>query len=338
MHLPSFIFALLGGLAWTPLAVAGPMVWPTPHPGPAEGGAFEEWAQPTVSGNPVSALFGCVRNGGNRFHEGIDVTPFLPRENGEATDDIYASWAGTVVYVNEVARTSGYGLYVVVKHEQFAPAFVTLYAHLATIAPGIRAGVKVGAGDVLGRMGRSAGGYHIPPERAHLHFEIALRLSDDFQAWYDALEYDTKNEHGIWNGLNLIGLDPYAAWQWMREAPEERTLPDFIRTLPVGFIAEVTTDRVPDIVERYPALLDAPLPAAGVRGWAVAVSGWGMPLRFTPLAEAPAGRRGTVGVVAVDPTELERWTCRGLVEYERGVARLSHRGGLLFRLLFGFTE
>ncbi|MFW6354897.1 MAG: murein hydrolase activator EnvC family protein [Verrucomicrobiota bacterium] len=314
---------------------AEPMRWPTPHPAPAAGGSFEEWAQPTVSGDPISALFGCVRNDGARFHEGIDITPFEERRRGEATDLVMAAWRGEVVHVNRVAGDSGYGRYVVVRHDQLQPGFVTLYAHLATIPEGVRAGAWVEAGAPLGVMGRSAGGYSIPRQRAHLHFEIALRLSDDFQTWYDAQGFGNDNEHGPWNGMNLIGLDPWEFWLWQRAVPG-RELEGYFRTLPTAFVAEVTTREVPSIVRRHPGLLTEPIPASGVAGWRVAVTGWGMPLRFTPLPTVEAERPGTIRITAVDPVELASWTCRDLVRYDGRVARLEVRAQLLFELLFTF--
>lgn len=314
---------------------AEPMVWPTPHPAPTAGGDFTEWVQATESGDPVSGMFGCVRTHGTQFHEALDIGPFLPRKNGEPTDPVGAAWAGTVVYVNTVPRTSAYGRYVVVQHDQFSPAFVTLYAHLASVEAGLAPGRRLAAGERIGIMGRSAGGYRIPPERSHLHFEIALRLSDDFQRWYDSLDFDSANDHGIWNGMNLIGLDPWLAWQFMRADPATRTLPDYLRTQPIAFVVEVVTSEVPDFVARYPALLSAP--ADNVAGWRIAVTGWGMPIECTPLARgAIEGRPGAARVVAVDPAQLEAWSCRGLVTYENGEARLALRGRRLLQLLFTF--
>lgn len=329
---------LFSALILAKLSVCGSesMVWPTPHPGPALGAPFQEWIQPTVTGDPVSGLFGCVRTDGQRFHEALDIAPFEPRFKGEATDAIYAAWAGTVVHVNTSVKDSGYGRYVVIEHRQFDPAFVTLYAHLAKIGKDIRPGTAIRAGDVLGTMGRSAGGYSIPKSRAHLHFEIGLRLSDDFQRWYDGQKFGSVNEHGVWNGMNLIGLDPLAAYEWMKVDPQSRSIPAFIETLPTAFIFEIYIRTVPDFVRRYPSFLTAPLPAAGIGGWRVAVTGWGMPLRFTPLPleENANGTLGLVRVVAVDPDELAKWNCRDLIRYHNGVADLEVRGLRLLQLLF----
>jgi hypothetical protein len=309
------------------------MHWPTPYPVEDLIELDLDWTQPTVSGIDTSATFGCVRNDGHRFHEGIDIQPYWKRSNGEATDDVMAAWSGKVAYINDSVKDSGYGRYVVIEHGQFAPAVCTLYAHLAEIEDELAVGQEVLAGDRLGTMGRSAGGYRIPKSRAHLHFEIALRLSDDFQLWYDAREYESKNEHGNWSGLNLIGLDPWAAWHWLRQN-EPRDIGNFIQRMPPGFIFEIATSGVPDIVRRNPSLLSQPVPASGVVGWRVSLTGWGFPLQFTPLTEMDSEQAGVARITAVNSRELEQWPCRGLVEKRRGMTQLSARGTALVELIF----
>ena len=60
-------------------------------------------------------------------------------------------------------------------------------------------------------MGRSAGGYAIPKDRAHVHFEIGLKLSDNFDSWFTWKKFGSPNQHENWNGMNLMGLDPNAS-------------------------------------------------------------------------------------------------------------------------------
>src|SRR5690606_15016547 len=148
------------------------LMWPTPDPAFAKGEPLISMLQATASGDPESGGFGCVRNGGHRFHEAIDLKPVMPRKKGEATDPVYAVLEGQVVHVAAKNGQSGYGRYVVLEHKRDGLLVYTLYAHLAAVAPGIEKGMKVQAGTVLGTMGRSATGYSIPRERAHLHFEI----------------------------------------------------------------------------------------------------------------------------------------------------------------------
>ena len=91
------------------LASADP-VWPVPGGAPASFGNVSDIVQPTASGEVESALFGCVRTNGRRFHEGIDLAPILPRKRGEATDPVTALHDGIVRHVSKVSGNSSYGL------------------------------------------------------------------------------------------------------------------------------------------------------------------------------------------------------------------------------------
>lgn len=313
------------------------MVWPTPHPAAARGEGFESWAQATVSGDPVSALFGCVRNDGNRFHEGIDIAPHHRRDRrGEATDPVMAAFSGTVVYVNTTAGESSYGRYVVMEHRQYSPSVYTLYAHLAAVDASIEPGRMIDAGGRLGTMGRSAGGYTIPRDRAHLHFEIGLQLSERFQEWYDRQRYGSRNHHGNFSGINLVGFDPLDCYNWLRARPQQ-TVDDYFAAIPPGLIVEVVTSKIPDFARRYPGLVPGGVPET-VAGWRVSIAAFGVPLQLEPLRTVSEGAAaGEAVVVAVDPEQLERFGCRNMVNLRtNGTATLGSGGRQLMELLFDF--
>src|SRR5476651_981681 len=98
---------------------AGPrleMDWPTPNPAWIEGRPRAEFLQATASGEPESGGFGCVRSGGEQFHEGIDLKPVTRDKAGEPADKVFAVLPGIVRYVNEKAGDSNYGRYLVLEH------------------------------------------------------------------------------------------------------------------------------------------------------------------------------------------------------------------------------
>jgi murein DD-endopeptidase MepM/ murein hydrolase activator NlpD len=258
------------------------LVWPTPNPAWAEGKPAAAFLQHAGSGDPESGGFGGVRSGGGQFHEGIDIRALNRDRRGEPTDAVFAAMAGVVRHVNPVAGDSSYGRYIVLEHPAATPAIYTLYAHLAAIAPGIRAGVAVAAGQTLGTMGHSSGGYMIPKERAHLHFEMGVAITQDFAAWYARKRFGSPNEHGMWNGMNLVGFDPlefFNAWRTGRLASPQEF---FARMTPVVRL-KVATNRTPDFVTRYPALLTKPLPEGRVAGWEIRCNWTGLPFAWTPL-------------------------------------------------------
>lgn len=294
-------------------------VWPTPNKAFEQGRGIESFIQPTVSGDPESGLFGCVRSGGTQFHEGVDLKPVSRDRRGEAADDVFAAMDGIVRYVNAKAGTSSYGRYVIIEHPQHRPGVFTLYAHLARVADGVRPGANVRAAQVIALMGRSAGGYVIPKERAHLHFEIGLRVTDNFNSWYLGKKFGNTNEHGVWNGMNLMGLDPLDFVRQLRAGRVDDFEQYLQRLKPVVRIRVVTT-RTPDFIQRYPSLLQKPHPTGFVGGWEIACSNTGLPFAWTPLStEEVRGRRpNSIEIQTVDTQAVRRCHCKSLVKSRRG--------------------
>lgn len=311
------------------------VVWPTPDKNWERGRSFESWVQATVSGNPESGLFGCVRSNGTQFHEGIDIRPVGRDRSGEATDPVFAAMRGVVRHISNKAGDSSYGRYVVVEHPDQQPAVYTLYAHLARIEPGLRVGQRVEAGATLGTLGRSAGGYGIPKDRAHLHFEIGLRLTDSFQSWFTWKRFGSPNEHGNFNGMNLMGIDPLDFLNAWRTRRVDNFAEYFDRFRPAVRL-RVATTRVPDFIERYPALLRKPIRGL-VAGWEVECNGTGIPYAWTPLSsDGVRGlRSGAVQILEVDDTLLRANRCRQLVRGRAGAYTPGSDLQTVLQLAFG---
>jgi murein DD-endopeptidase MepM/ murein hydrolase activator NlpD len=94
-----------------------------------------------------------------RAHKGIDYgAPLGARVRSTATGIVeYAGWR------------NGYGQVVVLRHDK---NIKTLYGHLSAIMPGLRAGVRVDQGDVIGLVGMT--GLASGP---HLHYEFQVNGS-----------------------------------------------------------------------------------------------------------------------------------------------------------------
>ena len=280
------------------------MAWPTPHTAWSENRPESEFLQHAGSGDAESGGFGGVRTGGNQFHEGIDIRPTHRDRRGHATDDVYAAMAGVVRHANAKPGNSSYGRYIVLEHPEVAPGVYTLYAHLARIAPEVKPGASVSLRQTIGKMGNSAGGYVIPLDRSHLHFEIGVMMSRDFQRWYDARKFGSKNDHNLWNGMNLMGIDPLDFFdQW--RARKVDSFEDYFAQMKPVVRLKMATRRIPDFVARYPALLTKSLPEI-VSGWEIVFNWTGLPFQWTPLSPIE-----TIGLSAT-PT---------LVEVDAGVER-----------------
>ncbi len=297
------------------------LVWPTPNPAFDEGKDFPAFIQPTASGDPRSGLFGSVRSGGRQFHEGLDLLATKHDKQGEATDAVGAALAGVVRYVSNSPGNSNYGRYVVLEHPQERPAVYTLYAHLREITPGMQAGRQVAPGERLGTMGRSSSGAPIPKDRAHLHFEIGLRVTDRFAAWYASRGFGSPNPHGIWNGMNLAGLDPLAVFI-RHQAGGLNSFEEIFSTLPAALVLQTSHAAEPDFIRRYPDLLETTGVAdAGLAGgWEITINATGLPFRWRRLstAETAGWKRGEVRIQKVDAS---------LLAANRGRKLATQRGG-----------
>ncbi|QJB56057.1 peptidoglycan DD-metalloendopeptidase family protein [Pseudodesulfovibrio sp. zrk46] len=110
-----------------------------------------------LSDGVLSSLFGKRKHpvlGYTRMHRGVDFsarygTPILAAGDGIVE---WAAWRGS------------FGRYVKLRHGN---GFQTAYAHMSRIAKGMRPGVKVQQGDIIGYVGTS--GVSTGP---HLHYEV----------------------------------------------------------------------------------------------------------------------------------------------------------------------
>ena len=259
------------------------LAWPTPNRAWLEGKPIQDFIQPTESGEPDSGCFGCVRSNGDQFHEGLDLKPVKRDAHGEPLDHVFAVLPGVVRYVNLRPRESTYGRYIVIEHTGVRPSVYSLYAHLASVADGIAPGANVERGQAIAQMGHSAGGYPIPLARAHLHFEMGLMITRDFQKWYDWKKFPDPNEHGIWNGFNLMGFDPLDFLNKFRDR-KVGSFQDYFAQMRPAVRVRIATGKVPDFVTRYPSLLTKPMPAGDrVAGWEIECDWTGLPFAWTPL-------------------------------------------------------
>lgn len=326
-------------LAIVPPAVAAerfPLVWPTPNPAWASGRPPSQWLQHAGSGDPDSGGFGGVRSGGSQFHEGLDIRPVARDRRGEPLDPIFAAMPGVVRHVSASPGDSGYGRYVVLEHPAMTPAVYSLYAHLARIAPGLRVGQQVNAGQTLGTMGHSSGGYMIPVDRSHLHFEIGLAVTQKFQSWYDTRRFGSRNEHGMWNGMNLLGIDPLAFYNDWR-AGRLTTVQDFFAKMETAVRIRIASYRQPDFIVRYPSLLTKPPEFGPVAGWEIRFNWTGLPFAWTPLtlSEVAGLPPGQPRIVEVNAALERRERSKSLAVERRGKWSVGKDLETVLQQLFG---
>lgn len=333
------VAASIAATGTAPAKSAFHFAWPAPIAGLRDGGNISTWIQDTGTGDPHSGLFGCVRDDQHRFHEGIDIKCAERDKKNIPLDLVGAAMDGRVAYINSKPGNSSYGDYVVLDHTDADVSVYTLYAHLASIEPGLKVGQTVTAGATLGKLGHS-GTENVPLERSHLHFEIGLRMTDKFQPWYDGKKFGSPNEHGVYNGYNLIGTDPMVFLDLVR-AKKFKSFADFFRSLPVAFTLRVATSQTPDFAKRYPALVTKPLPLL-VAGWDIAFTWYGLPTQLTPLPAGTAGldKPGLISLVSYDRSIfVPGCTCRETLIFPAAKNATPKIGTYLndvVKLMFGF--
>src|SRR6266571_4280215 len=160
-----------------------------------------------------------------RFHEGIDIRAVRRDAHGEPLDEVHAIADGKVVHTNLVPGYSNYGKYIVIEHRWDGSSYYSLYGHLSSIV--VQPGDTVKRGQPIAVMGYTGAGLN--RERAHLHLELNLMLNHRFDAWYSAFFKNDPNQNGIYNGMNLAGLDIARFYLALRKNPS-LPIPEFLST------------------------------------------------------------------------------------------------------------
>ncbi len=287
--------------------------WPTPNPAFSQGLQIAKFLQKTNPEKPVSSgAYGCVRNNGYKFHEGLDLFPLKRDARGRADDIVFAAMDGIVRHASRTTTHSSYGKYIVIEHPGVKPALYSLYAHLAEIDPNIKPGVTVRVASRLGMMGNTAS-YRIPLNRSHLHFEVGLRLSDHFQAWYAKRPFKTPNRHGNFSGFNLVGLDPLSFYGSYKSKSIATPLA-FIQSLPIVAKVRVRSSRIPDFVKRYPSLSMQLKPGESPKAWDAYFAAHGFPVRIEPASGEPPKGKSPYRILSYDEAaDSASRKCRGII-------------------------
>ena len=306
-----------------------PLAWPTPNPSFAQGLGYHAYLQKTGPDKEFSSgAFGCVRNHGKKFHEGVDLFPIRSNSLGEAEDSIFAALPGTVAYLCQSSNQSAYGKYIVLEHRKFSPVMYTLYAHLNEISKDLRVNDSVDIAQAIGKMGNSAS-FRIPLERSHLHFEIGLRLSDNFDKWYQRQLFKTKNMHHNFNGYNLVGIDPLLFYSVYQKTPF--TSPsNYLKTLPVVTKVQVRHSTTPYLARSNPSMILNPDSREPVNSWICSFGPFGFPLKFEKSSAKPAQQ---VRVLSYDEKNDSKF-CRKLITRRNGMLIPSEQLGVYLELIF----
>jgi hypothetical protein len=308
------------------LAQAEMFVLPSPNRALFKPGAEDEYFVPTPGKTWTSGTFGCVRTDGHQLHEGLDIKCTKRDRRGEPADPIFAAASGKVAYLNPTAGLSNYGKYIVLQHDiEGIPIYTA----------GLNVGEPVKQGQEIATMGRTTNTRQpITKDRAHVHFEIDLRLNDRFAAWHTAKLPGERNDHGNWNGKNLAGIDPRLILLDQQRLGSKFSLLEFIRSRPELCRVIVRDTKFP-FLRDYPSLIhrNAKADKEGVAGYEISLDFNGVPFSLTPRAKSEIGPGPRFQLLSVNENEAAINPCRKLV-LKRGAAwQLSNAGTQLLDLL-----
>ena len=250
------------------------------------GGAFYQYIERNFKGLKSTpwegGQYGFVRDptdtaGGlvyTRFHEGIDIRPLHRDAHGEPLDEVRAIADGKVVHVNSVPGYSNYGKYIVIEHRWDGSNYYSLYGHLSSL--GVQTGEMVKRSQRIAVMGYTGTGLN--RERAHLHLELNLIFSHEFDSWYNTFFRNDPNHNGIYNGMNLAGLDIARLYLALHKNPS-LTIPEFLGREEIFYKVMVPKSRNFELARFYPWML-----TTGSRNekssWEVSFAQSGVPLRI----------------------------------------------------------
>ena len=127
-------------------------------------GSTTSWGWPTNSGYTISSYYGYRLSvfGEGNFHSGLDIagtgygSPVRASNNGVIEE--------MKVYRDKRGNYTSYGISVLINHNN---GYYSLYGHMSGYASGLREGMTVSRGDVIGYVGST--GWATGP---HLHYEI----------------------------------------------------------------------------------------------------------------------------------------------------------------------
>lgn len=328
--------AWVAGLA---LAAAGlraqPFYLPTPNRDIFQSGGETRYFVGTVGKPWSSGTFGCVRTAGQQLHEGWDIRASARDKQGEATDTVTAAADGVVAYVNARAALSNFGRFVILRHRVDGLEVYSTYAHLARIRSGLTAGLAVKAGEPLGVLGRSANtAQGISKDRAHLHFELGLRISDSFTAWQKANFPDQRNDHGEFNGRNFVAVDPLPIFREQMRLRERFNLVRLLQSQTALCRVQVR-DTSFAWLRRYPQFVvpGARATREGVAGYEISLNYHGLPFKLVPLAASELKSKSRYHLVEVNAAEQQARPCGKLVARSGDGWRLTPTGERCLSLL-----
>jgi len=202
------------------------------------------------------------------------------------------------------------------------------------VRPGLKPGDAVQRGEQIAVMGRTSNTRErITKDRAHVHFELNLFYNEHFDAWFKRRNPTERNDHGDWNGQNLVGFDPRLVLLAERDQGPRFSLLQFLQQRTELCRVQVRKADFP-WVRRYPMLVKHTTNASGpVVGYDVAFDFNGLPFELVPRTAAEMKGVGRYELLSVNEAEETKNPARRLVKRRGSGWELAPNGMSLLDLL-----
>lgn len=328
------------GLCWlvvwvsAALARSDHLVLPTPNRALFDKGRQNEYFVPTPGKDWISGTFGCVRTEGWQLHEGLDIKCVQRDKKGESADAVSSFAEGVIAYINQKPSLSNYGKYLIIRHQIEGLEVYSTYAHLSEIDPSLRIGSAVKPGTRVATMGRTSNTrQRISRDRAHLHFELNLLLNDQFPAWFQKTFPGERNDHGVWNGRNMVGIDPRAVLLHSHLDGERFSLLRHLREQP-ELCRVLVRDTSYPWLKRYSVLVSRMnAPVDPLAGYEIVLNFNGLPFQLIPRSVREISKGPKYQLLRVNTDEHRKNPCRKLVRAKGNSWELTDAGVQWLELL-----
>jgi len=160
-----------------------------------------------------------------------------------------------------------------------------------------------------------------------VHFELNVFVNDNFAVWYKKAFPGERNDHGIWNGQNLNGLDVREILLGEHNPAGGFSLLNFIRGQTELCRVLVRATNFP-YLKRYPALvLKNPVAdREGVAGYEIALNYNAVAFALMPRAASEIKGRARFQLLSVNEPEYNAHHCRKLVVQRGSRWELANNG------------
>jgi murein DD-endopeptidase MepM/ murein hydrolase activator NlpD len=335
LKVKTFALSLLACLAFAVRVPGQPFQLPTANQALYEAGGGDRFFVGTVGKTWDTGTFGCVRTDGWQMHEGLDIRCLKRDKRNEPVDPVMASAEGAVAYISTKAGLSNYGKYVILRHRIEGIEVFTLYAHLSEVRSDLKPGQPVKAGETIATMGRTTNTRQpITKDRPHVHFEINVLVNERFPDWFKQKHPGERNDHGLWNGRNLLGIDPRLVFLAQRAQGTTFSLLHFIQAKTELCRVTVRDVKFPWLERYHPLLKRNPVAdREGIAGHEIAFDYNGVPFQIIPRAASELAGKAKVRLLSVNEEEQKKHPCRKLVTRKAGNWQLTNAGQNLISLL-----